>query len=188
MNSVDVQVGGQMDMSGVWSKYNWWTAGYKLKNGKDKLYSKSLVGDYVYEFHVNPDVVTVNEKIATDVNAWQQAFVEGSGEGAATFFNYMKCSSATYDPATGDVQVTFTINENGTGKVSCKTLDTDKTARPNLIQAYSPAGAFTINPENFKKGEYAVQGEADFKGTIDMSPWMAHVFQFALGLILNIRS
>lgn len=88
----------------------------------------------------------------------------------------MKCTAASYDPSTGAVSVTFTIDENGTKMVSVKTLEDAAGARPQDIDAYSPEGAFYIKKENFKKGAIAVPGNASFDGNMDMSPWMALVF------------
>ncbi len=174
----DVQLGGTLDMTGIWSNYNTFRTLYIVKNGKAEFYKKSLTGQFQYQFQVNPDVVTVNEEILCSPAAWQTAFETESQDTAAAFFSYMHCVDAAYDAATGTVTVTFRINENGSGKVSTKTIDDNKDAgsKPDFIHAYSPAGAFTIKVENFKKGQSAFVGKASFTGNMDLSPWMALIF------------
>lgn len=174
----EIQVGGLLNLKNVWSKYNTFKLAYIAANGKDKFREKSLVGTWSYYFHVNPEVVTVNESVLTNHDSWQKAFEEASGASAATFFSYMKCSGASYDPATGKVTVDFRIDENGTGKVSVATIEdgVNTGSKPQTIEAYSPAGGLFIKAENFKKGADAVTGEADFAGEIDLDPWMTLIF------------
>ncbi len=173
--SYDVQVGGQLTLTSVWSNYSKFKTLYTIKNGKEKFRSKFLKGSWEYVFHVNPDVVDVNTDILCNPVNWQTAFEQGSGEKAAGFFQYMKCSEVTYDPS-GKVTVRFTINENGTGKVSMITMEDVAGTRPNTIEAYSPAGAFTIPASKFVNGADAVPEVVSFKGEIDLDPWMALVF------------
>lgn len=172
----DVQLGGTLNLKKVWAQYDVFKAAYALKNGMPAFRSKSLLGSYTYTFYVNPEVVTVNEEIMCDPAAWQDAFETGSPE-ASVFFSYMRCSDVKYAPASGKVDVIFTINEKGTGLVSVATIeDGGRSAKPEEIQAYSPKGAMTIKAENFKKGAGVFAREATFKGEIDMSPWMALIF------------
>lgn len=178
--SHSLQIGGQLNMKKIWSQYKAFKAAYTLTNGLQAFRSKFLLGSFTYTFYVNPEAVSVNTAIAEDPAAWQQAFETGTPL-AAPFFNYMRCSSASYDPATGAMTIVFTINENGTGKVSVATMEDFKAngnagSMPEVIEAYSPEGAFTIRRENFKKGVVAVPGQAGFGGEIDMDPWMALVF------------
>ena len=171
----DVQLGGTLDLTKVWNAYRTFKFGYTLTNGEAAFRSKSLIGSYTYSFSRYPEVVTVNEDILCSEQAWQTAFETGS-PAASGFFSYMRCSEVNYDENTGKVDVIFTINENGTNQVKVSTIEDTPGSRPDSIQAYSPAGAFTIKPENFKKGVKVFTSEATFKGEIDMAPWMALVF------------
>lgn len=171
----DVQLGGTLDLTKVWNAYRIFKFGYVHTNGEPAFRSKSLIGSYTYSFSVNPEVVTVNEDILCSEQAWQTAFETGS-PAASGFFSYMRCSEVNYDENTGKVDVIFTINENGTNQVKVSTIEDTSGSRPDTIQAYSPAGAFTIKPENFKKGVKVFTSDATFKGEIDMAPWMALVF------------
>lgn len=181
----DIQIGGVLYMNGVWGNYGLartaYIASQTIKGmshaqAVEKYHTKSLVGNWTYTFQINPEVVTVNEEILLDTARWQAAFREGTGAAGAGFFNYMICQNVTYNPADGTVAVHFSIDENSTGMVSTKTIDSDSSCKPAEIRAYSPAGAFTIKAENFKKDTVAVKGTAAFNGTIDMSPWMAKFF------------
>lgn len=177
-----IQVGGSLDLKSVWSKYNLFKTLYLVKNpgqgGVNKLRAKSLVGDYVFEFHVNTNVIDVDQSKLCDPEAWQQAFRDGSPD-AETFFNYMKCTDVTYSEqdGTGTVKVIFKIDENGTNKVSLATIEdnTGKGSKPQNINAYSPEGSFTIKKAKFQNVT-AVPDTADFNGDIDLDPWMALVF------------
>lgn len=172
----DVQLGGTLDMKKVWSNYDAFKMAYILKNGKEAFRSKALVGSYDYTFTINTDVVTVNEDILLSTDAWQEAFETGSGAAAAGFFNFMKCSNVSYNPANGEVRVTFTINENGTGQVKVASIEDNAGSKPQKIFAYSPEGAMVVKNENFKKGASVFVGKATFRGEIDMAPWMALIF------------
>lgn len=172
----DVQLGGTLDMKKVWSNYDAFKMAYILKNGKEAFRSKALVGSYDYTFTINTDVVTVNEDILLSTDAWQEAFETGSGAAAAGFFHFMKCSGVTYNPTTGEVKVTFTINENGTGQVKVASIEDSAGSKPKEIFAYSPEGAMVVKNENFKKGASVFVGKATFRGEIDMAPWMALIF------------
>lgn len=172
----EVQVGGTLNLSNVWKQYGLFKTAYVLKNGKEAFRSKNLTGSFTYTFEVNPAVVSANRAILESPQAWQTAFETGSGEKAAGFFTFMKCTGAAYDETTGTVTVTFTIDENGTGMVSVATLEDLAGARPASIDAYSPQGALTIQAADFEKGAVAVPGNASFKGVMDMSPWMAMIF------------
>lgn len=172
----DVQLGGTLDMKKVWSNYDAFKMAYILTNGKEAFRSKALVGSYDYTFTINTDVVTVNEDILLSTDAWQEAFETGSGAAAAGFFHFMKCSGVTYNPTTGEVKVTFTINENGTGQVKVASIEDSAGSKPKEIFAYSPEGAMVVKNENFKKGASVFVGKATFRGEIDMAPWMALIF------------
>ncbi|WP_276813072.1 hypothetical protein [Faecalibaculum rodentium] len=172
----DVQLGGTLDMKKVWSNYDAFKMAYILKNGKEAFRSKALVGSYDYTFTINTDVVTVNEDILLSTDAWQEAFETGSGAAAVGFFHFMKCSGVTYNPTTGEVKVTFTINENGTGQVKVASIEDSAGSKPKEIFAYSPEGAMVVKNENFKKGASVFVGKATFRGEIDMAPWMALIF------------
>lgn len=172
----DLQVGGTLDMSSVWSNYRTFKFMYTLKNGEAAFRSKNLTGNYEYIFTVNPEVVSVNTAILEDPNAWQQAFESGSGADAAGFFSFMKCTQVKYDAASGQVTVDFKIDENGTGMVKVSTIEDLAGSMPDQIRAYSPEGAFYIDSAHFKKGAEVMVGPESFTGTIDMSPWMALVF------------
>lgn len=189
----EVQVGGTLNLSNVWRQYGLFKTAYVLKNGKEAFRSKNLTGSFTYTFEVNPAVVSANRAILESPQAWQAAFETGSGEKAAGFFTFMKCTNAAYDETTGTVTVTFTIDENGTGMVSVATLEDLAGARPSSIDAYSPQGALTIQAADFEKGAVAVPGNASFKGVMDMSPWMAMIFPIRYeaetqhaGLSLNV--
>lgn len=174
---VEVQLGGTLDLSKVWSSYDAFKLAYTLTHSTAEFRSKALKGSYTYTFTINPDVVTVNEDILCNPAEWQKAFEEGSGDKASAFFSFMRCSAASYDETTGEVSVTFTINENSTNKVSVGTIeDNKKTAKPKTIEAYSPKGGMVIKSENFTNGAVAVPRPAKFCGEIDMDPWMAMVF------------
>lgn len=168
-----VQIGGDLDMTNVWNNYRTFRLAYIMANSKPQFYTKSLKGSYTYTFQINPEIVSVNEDILCDTSAWQKVFEEGSGAAAEGFFKFMKCTQASYDATTGTITVRFEINENGTGKVSCKTLDDDKTTQPKTIHAYSPEGALFIKDEDFQKGGQAILSTATFHGNIDLDPWMA---------------
>lgn len=180
--SYAIQYGGTLNLKNIWNNYDLFKSLYILKNGPAKFKTKALTGEYTYQFHVNPEVVSVNEDIITDTDAWQQAFRTGSGEKAATFFDYMQCTSATYDENTGLVSVVFTIEYNDELKVPVTVIedspvvDGTKNGKPNTIESYSPEGAFTITNEKFVNGAEAFPGPVSFEGTIDLSPWMALVF------------
>ena len=171
-----IQIGGDLNMKNVWNNYVTFRTMYTLTHSKEEFYTKSLTGSYAYTFQVNPDIVSVNEDILCSTDAWQEVFAESNKENGAGFFKFMKCTEASYDAATGVVTVRFTIDENGTGKVSTRTLENDKTTRPASIHSYSPEGAFFIKNKDFKKGGQAVLETATFKGQIDLDPWMALVF------------
>lgn len=200
-----IQFGGQLDLQEVWQHYlmfKWPYIGKQMLEslGKNPLHwldrtklrkayetanqqfrAKSIVGDYKYQFTVNPDVVSVNEDILLNKDAWQTAFEQGSGSEAEYFFKYMRCSGVAYDKATGIVTVDFTIqflNEDNPERkgVSVAVLEDHPSSRPNYIKAYSPAGALYITDANFKDGAVAVRGEAEFTGVIDLQPWMALIF------------
>lgn len=185
-DSYDLSVGGSLGLSSVWSKYNLFKIGYVAANDMNAFLSKYLKGDFVYSFTINPAVVTVNTSILMDKDAWQQSFEEATAanDPTTTFFNYMKCTGVTYDESTGLVSVTFSMDENGTGRVSVKTTE-QSSARPSAIWGACPEGSLVVEARNFKKGETAIYDTADFSGEIDLDPWMALIFPLYFNVTTN---
>lgn len=180
-NAYQIAYRGTLNMSSLWSSYGIFKFAWSIRPGNTQAEwdKKTFSGNWDIAFYVDNTVVTSDPSFVDCAALQSEIEAQNPDTGLSRF---IRCTSVSYDEATGQYNAQFILmNEDGT-KVTGKQLDTNQ---PSILRLTTPAQAFYVKQSAFEAGKTFEMTQPSVSGEMRMDAFFHSMMPLTFDAVGN---